>query len=70
MSMAEAAAAVIPRIQALIAALGLPSRLAELGVSQEDIPQLAELAHQDVCLLTNPCPYSLQEIENLYREAW
>lgn len=70
MTVAEAAAAVIPRLQALIAALGLPSRLAELGVNQEDIPQLAELAHQDICLLTNPCPYSLQEIENLYREAW
>lgn len=70
MSVPEAAAAVIPRLEALIAALGLPNRLSQLGVNQEDIPKLAELAHQDVCLLTNPCPYSLQEIEDLYREAW
>ena len=70
MTVAEAAETVIPRLEGLIAALGLPNRLSHLGVSQEDIPKLAELAHQDVCLLTNPCPYSLQEIEDLYREAW
>lgn len=61
---------VIERIERLLADIELPTRLSQLGVKREDIPRMAEMAQQDVCLLTNPCSYSKEEIEAMYLEAW
>lgn len=61
---------VIERIERLLADIELPTRLSQLGVKREDIPRMAEMAQQDVCLLTNPCSYSKKEIEAMYLEAW
>jgi alcohol dehydrogenase class IV len=66
----EAALAALEKIEELIADLGLPPRLSHLGVKREDIPTMAELAQQDVCLCTNPYCYTTAEIETIYREAW
>ncbi len=70
MTAKDAALSVIDRIEELIAEIELPTRLSQLGVNREDIPLMAELAQQDLCLLTNPCSYSKEEIETLYQEAW
>jgi alcohol dehydrogenase class IV len=61
---------VIEIIERLLADIELPTRLSQLGVKREDIPRMAEMAQQDVCLLTNPCSYSKEEIEAMYLEAW
>ncbi len=61
---------VIEKIEQLITEIELPTRLSQLGVKREDIPLMADLAQQDVCLLTNPCSYSKEEIEAIYHEAW
>lgn len=61
---------VIERIERLLADIELPTRLSQLGVKREDIPRMAEMAKQDICLLTNPCSYSKEEIEAMYLEAW
>lgn len=61
---------VIEKIETLLAEIELPTRLSQLGVKREDIPRMAELAQQDICLLTNPCSYSKEEIEAMYLEAW
>ncbi|MDJ0784224.1 MAG: iron-containing alcohol dehydrogenase [Desulfosarcinaceae bacterium] len=66
----EAAAHVPERIEALINALGLPKRLSELGVSREDIPAMAQMAQEDLCMLTNPCIYATSDIEAMYHEVW
>ncbi len=66
----DAAQAALEKIEELIAALGLPPRLSQLGVRLEDIPTMAELAEQDVCLCTNPYCFTKSEIETIYREAW
>jgi len=66
----DAAQAALEKIEELIADLGLPPRLSQLGVRLEDIPTMAELARQDVCLCTNPYCYTKTEIEIIYREAW
>jgi lactaldehyde reductase len=70
MSRAEAAAHAPEKIKALIHALGLPTRLSELGVSQTDIPAMAKLAEADLCMHTNPRSYSTGDIEAIYREVW
>ena len=61
---------VIEKIEQLLTEIELPTRLSQLGVKREDIPLMADLAQQDVCLLTNPCSYSKEEIEAIYHEAW
>jgi alcohol dehydrogenase class IV len=70
MSTADASACLLAQLEKLIADLELPTRLSSLGVNPDDIPQMAALAQQDICMLTNPCCYSIAEIEELYREAW
>ena len=61
---------VVEKIEELLAELELPTKLSQLGVKREDIPLMADLAQQDICLLTNPCSYSKEEIEEIYFEAF
>jgi 1,3-propanediol dehydrogenase len=70
MSQKEAANHVPEKIEGLIEQLGLPRHLSELGVSPDDVPVMAEMAQQDICMLTNPCTYSKNDIEAMYREIW
>lgn len=51
--------------------LGVPSRLRELGVSREQLPDLAQLAMGDWFLKGNPRPVqSASELEQIMKEAW
>lgn len=68
---AEEAANEVPlKLVALIADLGLPTRLSQVGVREADIPILAKQAQQDLCMLTNPHCYAIDAIEEMYREAY
>jgi alcohol dehydrogenase len=49
--------------------LGVPKGLAELGVTVDDIPNLAQLTLGDACLTTNPRQASLEEIDALFRAS-
>ena len=69
MSVKEAAALAPDKIEELTGALELPQKLTQLGVKAADIPLLAEMAQNDICMLTNPYHYSLEEIESMYREV-
>lgn len=70
MTIEEAASYVPVKIDDIIEALGLPTRLPQVGVNREDIPLLASLAQQDLCMQTNPYRYTTEDIESMYREAW
>jgi alcohol dehydrogenase class IV len=70
MSRNEAADCALYKIQEMIDNLELPTRLSGFDVNPEDFARLAELAKEDICMLTNPYCYSIDEIEALYREAW
>ncbi len=70
MTAEEAAVLALEKIQELIAALGLPTKLSQLGVRLEDIPLMAEFGQQDVCMHTNPYCYTKEEVAAIYREAW
>lgn len=49
--------------------LGVPTGLAGLGVSAQNIPTLARTTLQDACLTTNPRPASQEQIEALFEAA-
>jgi alcohol dehydrogenase len=56
--------AIVPDVEAL-AALGGPTRLRELGVPREDLPDLAEAAAGRAGNQANPRPATPAEIEEL-----
>lgn len=70
MSTETAAQCALYEIRKMIEALDLPTRLSQFDVNPDDIARLAELAKEDICMLTNPHCYSQDEIETLYHEAW
>ena len=65
----EAAQQVPQKIEDLIKALHIPTKLSDVGVRKEDIPGLARDAAQDLCMMTNPQRYDVHEIEAMYRDA-
>lgn len=56
-------------VERLNADLGLPSSIAELGVTGAMIPQLARHAVQDICSFTNPRPCSEETYARLFEQA-
>lgn len=66
---AEAASLVPCQIEGLIKELGIPTKLSQLGVKARDIPRLARDAAGDLCMMTNPQKFGVEEIEEMYREA-
>ena len=53
-----------------LAALGGPTRLRDLGVPEEDLPELATAAAQRAGNQANPHPATPAEIEQLLRSVW
>lgn len=53
----------------LNAKLHLPSTLSEIGVTEEHIPELSQLAEADFAHPNNPKPVTESDFENLYRKA-
>jgi len=49
--------------------IGLPASLGELGVKEEHVPDIAELALRDVNLTTNPVALDRQKLERLLSRA-
>ncbi len=66
----EAACSAREKIEELIEELEMPTKFSQLGLDSGDVPLLAELAQKDLCMLTNPYCFSLDEIEAMYREVW
>jgi alcohol dehydrogenase class IV len=56
-------------LTALKAELGIPAKLGALGVKQEHLPRLVEVALADICHQTNPRPCSRQDFEQLFAAA-
>ncbi|MGH8704701.1 MAG: iron-containing alcohol dehydrogenase [Burkholderiales bacterium] len=56
-------------LTSLKAQIGIPAKLAPLGVKREHLPRLVEIATADVCHQTNPRPVSAQDFEDLFSAA-
>ena len=65
----EAAQAAIDQVAQLCNDIGIPSRLREVDVKPEMIPNLAQQAMADQCHLTNPRPCTKSDMINLYQQA-
>ncbi len=60
----------LDRLDALRSAAGIPGRLRDLGLGEEQIPVLAKTGEEDPCMLTNPLPFNHEELEDLLRNAY
>jgi lactaldehyde reductase len=65
----EASQAAVDSVRALAVKVGIPQHLSELGISEKDIPALAEQALADVCTPGNPRDVTLDEIKFLYKSV-
>ena len=70
MSEAEGVRAAVDAVRQLSLSIGIPQKLHEIGVREEDLHQLAIDAFNDVCTSGNPRPTSIEDIEALYRQAY
>ncbi|MDY7218776.1 iron-containing alcohol dehydrogenase [Denitrificimonas sp. JX-1] len=69
MSVREAAEMAVVAIRCLSEDVGIPSRLSELGVKDEDIETMVKHAQEDVCAVTNPRRLNDKEVAAIFRAA-
>ncbi len=67
LSAGEAADAAIAAVRQLISELGLPADLKGYGIREEDLPELAVKAMEDIQMVFNPRPPEEEEIAELFR---
>lgn len=70
MSQAEYRNAAIQAVQQLSQDVGIPAKLHQIGVKEEDLPALAVDALNDVCTGGNPRDCTVEEILAVYRTAF
>ena len=70
LSIEEARIAAVEAVKSLNRDVGIPATLREVGVKEEDIPELAKAAFADVCTGVNPRPTSVEDIERLYHAIY
>lgn len=56
-------------MHALSVKVGIPQHLSELGITEKDIPALADQALADVCTPGNPREVTLNDIKSLYAKV-
>jgi len=69
MTAQQAAQAAVKAVRDLSIRVGIPQHLTDLGITESDIPQLAEQALADVCTPGNPRDVTLQDIVELYKKV-
>lgn len=70
MTTMEKARAAISAVEELNRDIGLPSRLREVGVTEDKIPQLAHDAMQGKDVFTNPCRGKVEDLIDIYKAAF
>jgi alcohol dehydrogenase class IV len=66
---ARAARAGIERIASLLVDFGIPTGFSELGVSGDEVEEVARAAMDDPCFPTNPKAASLDDVVRVIRSA-
>ena len=70
MSQEEYRKAAVEAVKQLSQDVGIPAKLHEIGVKEEDLPALAESAFADVCTGGNPRPCTVESILEIYKTAF
>jgi len=67
----EAARQSAEKVRQIVAALGLPSRLRDIGVNEDDLPLIAEKTMTDMSVPTNPRKIeNAEQVLELLKTAW
>ncbi|HWP68572.1 MAG TPA: lactaldehyde reductase [Rectinemataceae bacterium] len=66
----EASYAAVNAVRALSIRIGIPQKLSEIGIKEEDLPVLAASAMKDPCISGNPRDPSIDEVLGLFRAAY
>jgi len=66
----EAVEKVVEAVADLSKRLGIPQTLREIGIPEEMLPQLANQAINDACTPGNPRDVTVEDIINIYKEAY
>lgn len=69
MTAEDASKAAVEAVRALSIAVGIPQHLSDLGISEKDIPAIAEQAIADVCTPGNPREVTIDDIKALYAKV-
>jgi len=69
MTMFEAAEAAVDAVTAFVKLLEIPS-VAELGVKEEEIPMLVDMAYNDPQTIGNPRDLTKKSYEQIYRSCF
>ena len=69
MSIDEAAARFVARIERLLREIGIPAKLSEIGIQESDLDHLTEDAWDDACHQFNPRPCTAEDLRRLYEHA-
>lgn len=70
MSQADYRAAAVNAVKQLSKDVGIPEKLHEIGVKEEDLQALSESAFADVCTGGNPRPCTVESILGIYKTAF
>lgn len=70
LSKLEIAQEAVDAVKALAVKVGIPERLRDLNVKQEDLSKLAQSAFNDVCTPGNPRTVTLEDALALYKKAF
>lgn len=65
----EAAQAAVDAVKKLSKAIGIPQTLSEIGIKEEQLPQLAQDAFIDPCTGGNPKDVTVEDILAIYKKA-
>ena len=66
----DAVEKVVHEIQELSVRLDIPQKLSEIGIPASMIPELASQAINDICTGGNPRNVTVEDIINIYKEAY
>lgn len=69
MTKEDASKAACEAVKSLSIEVGIPQHLSDLGITESDIPALAEQALNDVCTPGNPRPVTIDDIITLYKKV-
>ena len=62
--------AAVDAVKQLSKDIGIPEKLHEIGVKEDDLPALAQAAFDDVCTGGNPRPCTVESILEIYKTAF
>jgi alcohol dehydrogenase len=66
----ERAECAVTAVRRLVDAIGLPTRLRDVGVTEDLIPEMTAHAYIDLNWTTNPRPVTPDDLESMYRAAF